>query len=310
MFNLIAKRWKIFLVAVVILFLLVIGIFPISGYLLLILTAAGINALLALGTNLFFGGTGQVNFAIAGFYAIGAYTSALLQTKAGWSFLPAALAALIVTALIAWIISKPLLRLRELSIALASLTFGLAIFLFIDTQINLTGGGDGLSIPRLTFFSYTPGDVFFYFTNWILVAVVFYICYVLNTSGRVARALKALKEDEIAASCMGVNINKYMTLTFVLGSVFMGLAGVLLVQESGWIASGYFVSWRAFLVLIMVLLGGVGSNFGVVIGAIVITFLPEVLRPIQAYGSLIYGLILFLLLRFLPKGVGGSLRWR
>ncbi len=274
-----------------------------SKYYLSLAKLAGIGIILALGMNIFFGYCGQVNFGGAAFYALGAYISALLQLKLGLHLFVALPLTLLACLLAALIIGVPLLRLRHHTLALGTVGFALVIYLMLNTWISLTGGEDGLAVPKASFFGYKAGGTFYYYFILVFVVLSYLSCHFLASS-RIGRAMRAIREDEVAARAMGVNSGHYIRLAYMLNGFFCGLAGVLFAQESGWITPSTFHLWTNVVLILMIVVGGPSSNFGAVLGGAVIMLLPQVLGAFQQYFVLIYGLLLALTLRFIPRGIG------
>jgi branched-chain amino acid transport system permease protein len=299
----IQKNWIKVLSPVVLSLLFLVLPMLLGKYSLYLFKLAGIGIILALGTNIFFGYCGQINFGVAAFYALGAYISALLQLKLGLHFFAALPLTLLACLLAALIISVPLLRLRHHTLALGTVAFASVIYLVLNTWIGLTGGEDGLSVPKIHFWGYEVRSYFHFYMIWGFVVLGYLTCHCL-VSSRVGRAMKAIREDEVAALAMGVNSGHYRRLAFVLNGIFGGLAGILFAQESGWITPSTFHLWTNVVVILMVVTGGAGSNFGASLGGAIIMVWPQLLGAFQQYHILIYGLLLALTLRFMPRGVG------
>jgi branched-chain amino acid transport system permease protein len=276
----------------------------VGKYYLYLAKLAGIGIILAIGTNIFFGYCGQINFGVAAFYALGAYISTLLQLKLGLNFFAAFPITLAVCLLASLIISVPLLRLRHHTLALGTVAFASVIYLILNTWISITGGEDGLSVPKAFFFGYKMGSKFNYYLIVVFAVLSFLSCHRLISS-RIGRAMKAIREDEVAALSMGINSAHYRRLAFMINGLFAGLAGVLFAQESGWINPSSFHMWTNVVILVMVVVGGSGSNFGAALGGAIIMLLPHLLGPFQQYHVLIYGILLALIVRFAPGGIGG-----
>jgi branched-chain amino acid transport system permease protein len=290
------------LVAVVMAFLpLLIGEF----YLYLI-RLISIYAILALGLNIFMGYCGQINLGSGGFFCIGAYSLSLLQIKLGWHYLAAFPVTIGLSFLVAWSVSKPLLRLRGHSMAIGTLSFAMAIYLISERFPSLTGGSDGIVVPPLVLFGHTMGNMFNYYFILVSLIAVYVISYLLVDSS-IGRALKAVRDDEAAAAAMGVDCHHYKTLAWVMSGVLGGLAGALYAQQSDFLSPSLFSLWANIHVLVMICVGGVGSNLGSVVGAAIMTILPYLLVSIQAYTILVQGFVLLIVLRFLPSGVVGTI---
>ena len=252
----------------------------------------GINSLLALSIYLTLS-CGMLAMANAAFMGIGAYTSSILTLNHGWPF-PAAIAAgMAAPAAVAFIIGKPTLRLSGVYLAMATLAFGEVVRIAILNTDSLTGGALGLNgIPQLT--------------QWwhVLLAVVLVLAFLARLRrSKIGRAFEAIKEDETAAGLMGIDVNGHKMLAFALGAAIAGLAGVLNAHLTFFIGPQEFGFDRGVEILTMTILGGINSLFGPVIGAWIITLLPEVLRGLQDYRGIFNGLILVVIVLFLPKGL-------
>jgi branched-chain amino acid transport system permease protein len=224
---------------------------------------------------------------------IGAYTASILTMNYGWPF-PAAIAAgMAAPALVAFVIGKPTLRLSGVYLAMATLAFGEVVRLVVIRAEGLTGGALGLNgIPQLT--------------QWwhVLLAVVLVLAFLARLRrSKIGRAFEAIKEDETAAGLMGIDVNGHKMLAFALGAAIAGLAGVLNAHLTFFIGPQEFGFDRGVEILTMTILGGINSLFGPVLGALIITLLPELLRSFKDYRAVANGLILVVIVLFLPKGL-------
>ncbi|NOT34281.1 MAG: branched-chain amino acid ABC transporter permease [Candidatus Eisenbacteria bacterium] len=274
----------------------------------------GINVVLAVSLNLINGFTGQFSIGHAGFMALGAYGSAMFSLHIGahWvaalagaglpaplaaapAFLMAALLGGLLAALAGYLVGLPSLRLRGDYLAIVTLGFGEIIRVLI-TNIDLVGGPRGLpGIPRWV-------DLF-----WVglgAAAVIGLSVHLAHSSH--GRALFAIRDDEVAAEALGVDTTRYKVMAFVLGAFFAGIAGALFAHFLGYLNPNSFTFIKSIEVIAMVVLGGMGSISGSVLAAIVLTLLPEVLRPVKEYRMVIYALMLIVLMITRPQGLLGS----
>ena len=284
-----------------------------------VLMLIGINIVLAVSLNLVNGFTGQFSIGHAGFMAVGAYTSAMFTLKLGaplaasWGFLPPPVAqglvllmALVAGGLLAaaagYIVGLPSLRLRGDYLAIVTLGFGEIIRVLI-LNIDAIGAARGLpGIPQYSTF-------FWVFGTAVLVIVV---ARRIATSTH-GRALFAIRDDEVAAEALGVDTTSYKVLAFVIGAFFAGVAGGLFAHFLSYLNPNSFTFIKSIEVIAMVVLGGMGSISGSVLAAIVLTLLPELLRPVKEYRMVIYSLMLIVLMITRPQGLLGtrelSLAW-
>lgn len=263
-----------------------------------------IYAISALGLNIFMGFTGQINLGSAAFFCIGAYLPTMLQIKFGWPYLVTFPLAVIASLVIAWVMAFPLLRLKGHAMAIGTLSFALAVNLVCIGFPSLTGGADGIVVPAVTIFGMEMGGIFNYYLILVFGILSYLMCVFLIDS-RIGRAFRAIREEEGAASALGVNVSHYKMLAWVVNGALAGLAGCLYAGQSGFLSPSVFSIWTNVVVLVMIVVGGLGTNLGSVVGSAIMTSLPYFLAAIQQYVLLTQGLFLFLFLRFLPEGVVG-----
>ena len=269
-----------------------------SIYSNLVLTL-GTNALLALSIYLTLS-CGMLVIANAAFMGIGAYTSALLTMNYGAPFPLALAAGMAAPALLAFVIGKPTLRLSGVYLAMATLAFGEVVRIALLNAESLTGGALGLNgIPQST-------------QGWhVALALVCTLALLWRLRrSKIGRAFEAIKEDETAAGLMGIDVGAHKMLAFVLGAVIAGLAGTLNAHLTFFIGPNEYGFDRAVDILTMTILGGIGSLTGPVIGAVILTLLPEVLRSFKDFRLVVNGFILVLIVLFLPRGIWDPARFR
>lgn len=282
----------------------------ISPYIGRIIMLSGIAITLAVSLNLINGFTGQFSIGHAGFMAVGAYSSAYFSVtygagvaaslgdgKIGWAialtiatFIGAAAAGLA-----GLIVGVPSLRLKGDYLAIVTLGFGQIIVVFLN-NIEVIGGARGYSgIPIVKSFF------------WIFLIAILTIVVVYNiVNSAIGRALISIRDDELAAEAMGINTTRYKVMAFVISSALAGAGGVLLAHFDGYLNPKSFEFIKSFEILIMVILGGLGSIVGSVLGAILLTVLPEALRGFAEYRMVIYSLLLIVLMITRPQGLLGS----
>jgi branched-chain amino acid transport system permease protein len=287
------------------------------AFLIRLAGVAGLYMLLALGLNLVIGFVGLLDLGFMAFYAIGAYTAALLAIQ-GWSFAACALAAAAVTVLIRVAVGFPALRLRGDYLAMVTLGFGEVVRLVLNNWDNLTNGPKGLprvgqSIPPLSLFGFQfSSNLHYYYLILACVLVAVWVCYRLNAS-RLGRAWVAIREDEIAAELMGVEVTRQKVVAFGLSALFAAVAGAIFAHWEGFVTPESFTFWESVLLVCAVVLGGMGSVSGVVLGALCIVAVPEVLRDILGTTLanaryLLFGVALVVTAIYRPQGIWPSRR--
>lgn len=295
------------------LLLFLIALFPvtlgkISPYYNTVLILVGIYVILAVSLDLLIGFAGQISVGHAAFFALGAYTSGILTAKHNLSPLIALVGGLFVSGFVAWGIGRAVLRLKGYYLAMATLGLNAVVVKLITGFASVTGGASGLlNIPPFQIFGLTLQDhTHYYYFVWGIVILVILSCLGLAKSP-FGSALIAIHSDEEAASTLGIDCPKYKLHVFVISSMFAGVAGSLFAHFMGFIAPDDFDIFTSILVLVMLFLGGVGTIYGAVLGAAFLKLLPEVTYRFQTYELFFYGLILILVLIFMPRGLLGVL---
>jgi branched-chain amino acid transport system permease protein len=295
------------------LLLLLIALFPvtlgkISPYYNTVLILVGIYVILAVSLDLLIGFAGQISVGHAAFFALGAYTSGILTAKHSISPSVALLGGFFVSGLVAWGIGRAVLRLKGYYLAMATLGLNAVIVKLITGFATVTGGASGLlNIPPFQIFGLTLQDhAYYYYFVWGIVILVILSCLGLAKSP-FGNALIAIHSDEEAASTLGIDCPKYKLHVFVISSMFAGVAGSLFAHFMGFIAPDDFDIFTSILVLVMLFLGGVGTIYGAALGAAFLKLLPEVTYRFQTYELFFHGLILILVLIFMPRGLLGVL---
>ena len=293
----------------IVIFLITLPFFA-DRYALDLATQTGIYIVLALGLNIVVGQTGLLVLGYVAFYAVGAYTYAILSTGGHtvgfWTVLPIAA---FLAGIFGLLLGAPALRLRGDYLAIVTLGFGEITRIVLNNWDNLTGGPNGISgVPRPSIgpLSFDSLNNFYFLVLGLIVLTVFVVNR-LNDS-RIGRAWIAIREDEIAAEAMGVNTFALKLLAFALGAVIAGLAGVFYVAKMGFVSPESFNFLESIIILCMVVLGGMASIPGVILGAVVLYLLPEGLREFQQYRMLIFGGALVAIMVFRPQGFIGTRR--
>ncbi len=271
----------------------------------------GLYVLVVLGLNVFIGFAGQISLGHAAFFGLGAYGSAILTTSVQVPAWAALVATALAVALLAVLIGLPTLRLHGHYLAMATLGMNYVFHITVVEWDRLTGGPSGLSgVPSLSFFGLALDDeVRFHYLIWSAVFLALILCLNLLRSG-VGRGLAALAQDETAAACLGVNVRAGKLKTFVLSAVFASVAGSLFAHYFGYVNPEAFGVFKSVDLVIMVVVGGIGSVWGSLFGAAFVTLLPHWLEFLADYFDLIHGALLVLILLFLPQGLVTGLRER
>jgi branched-chain amino acid transport system ATP-binding protein len=280
-----------------------------NAYALSNMKTAGLYALMALGTNLIMGQAGQLSFGSLAFAGIGGYTAALTSVRLHWPPIAGLALGLVLACAVAIVVGKPVLRLRLYFLALATMALVAIFTVVVQTWRSLTYGSSGVpGIPWLSL-GIIKFDSYFkqYYLVWILVIVILLVCEAAMRS-RVGRALHALAVNETAASSLGIDCPAWKLRAFVASAAICGLGGGLWVLFLSSATPTDFSLKAAILVIIMVMIGGMESLLGSVIGAIAISWLTFSLGSLQQYSGVAYALILILLVLFLPNGLAGIAR--
>lgn len=265
------------------------------------------NAIVCVGLNLLIGYAGQISLGHAGFVALGAYGSALFTAKLGMPPLVALVVSAAGVGALAFLISRPILKLKGHYLAMATLGIGIIIHIVLKTEARITGGPDGISVPSFSLFGFIlDGDRAWYWTGAALLVVAVWLALNIIDSP-VGRALRALHGSEVGAETVGIDTTRYKVMAFVVSAVFASVAGSLVAHKTSFITpdiSGFFYSIE---LVTMVVLGGMASTFGAVVGAVILTLLPQVLAAFDDYEAMVLGAIMMGTMIFMPKGLLPSL---
>lgn len=275
-----------------------------NEYYLTVLIVAGFHTIVTMGLNLLMGYAGQVSLGHAAFYGIAAYTTGILTARFHWPVAAGIAAGIALVLVVAAGIAVPTLRLRGHYLAMGTLGFGIIVYIVLNEATDLTGGPSGLTgIPKLTVAGFPVAtDLGFYYVVWGVALLLFLLAQNLVRS-RLGRALRAIHTSETAAAVLGVDTQRYKIGVFILSAVYAAVAGTLYAHYVTFISPGSFGFHASIQFVTMVVLGGMGSLWGAVAGAVFLTGLPEVLRAIEDYDILLYGGLLILCMMFLPGGL-------
>ena len=274
-----------------------------NPYKLGLLNLIGINVIVVLGLNLFIGYAGQISLGHAAFFGLGAYGSAVLTATYQADPWLALVATALAVALLALVIGLPTLRLHGHYLAMATLGFNYVFHILLVEWDRVTGGPSGLSgVPHLSIFGLEiNNDLRFHYLVWSFALLGLVLCLNLVRSG-VGRGLAALAQDVVAAGCLGVDVKRDKIKIFVLSAVFASVAGSLFAHNFSYVNPDAFSVFNSVDLVIMVVVGGLGSIWGTLFGVAFITLLPHYLEFLADYFDLIHGAILVLILLFLPQG--------
>ena len=265
-----------------------------------------INIIVAAGLNIVKGYCGQVTVGHVGLYAVGSYTAGCMFLYLGsglWITLPAAI---VVTALFGVVMGVPSLRLEGPYLALATLGGGEAIRLFIENGefFGSTYGISSISQPVIFGVPFDTPDKYYFIAMPVMLIAVYFSFSVLKSS--VGRAFMAIREDQISAAASGINVKKYKLLAFILSAMFAGAAGAVYAHfPPGYIHPNNYTVIEMVTFLAMVVFGGLGHLWGGIIGAVIITIVYDITRPLYQYQLFIFGLTIVFTILFMPKGIGG-----
>jgi branched-chain amino acid transport system permease protein len=284
----------------------VIALLPlalVNNYLYDVAILVGLNAIVCVGLNLLIGYAGQISLGHAGFFGLGAYGSAILTARYGWPPLAALAAASLGVALLAYLVGRPILRLRGHYLAMATLGLGVIISIVVANEDQFTGGPDGMSVPPLTVFGAAlSGEKPWYWLVGALLLLAVWLALNLIESP-MGRALRALHGSEVAAEMIGVDSARHKLAAFVLSAAFAGAAGALTAHYAGFITPSHTSFLHSIELVTMVVFGGMASTFGAVVGAAVLTTLPQLLTVFKEYEMVVFGAVMMLTMIFMPRGL-------
>lgn len=281
-----------------------------NSYYLDIVIRMGINAVIVLSLNLLVGYAGQISLGHAGFVGLGAYASAVLPTHFGWHPLLAMAAGAAGTGLLALLVARPILRLKGHYLAMATLGLGIIINIVIRNEAAWTGGPDGMPVQSMDLFGYELArDIQWY---WVVaVLLLLSVWGALNLiDSPFGRALRGLHGSEIASQVVGVDVPRYKTVVFVLSAVAASIMGSILAHYVGFVTPEVANFFHSIELITMVVVGGMASVFGSVLGAVLLTALPQALATFEGWEVVVFGAILMLCMIFLPRGLVPTLAAR
>jgi branched-chain amino acid transport system permease protein len=304
--RLLRNRWALVLGLALVLATLPLA-FP-SNYYFRVAALVNIFALAAIGLNLLMGYAGQVSLGHAGFMGIGAYAVAIGASRFGLHGIVAMLAGAAVAGLLAFLVGRPILRLKGHYLAVATLGLGLLISMVLTNEAGWTGGPDGMAVPRLELFGMRlrgPDTWYMISAGALVLGVILALNLIESPTGR---AMRAIHDSEIAARVVGVDVAAYKLKIFVISAIYASIAGSLMAFLNGHITpDGTAGFLRSVELVTMVVLGGLGSVLGAIVGAAMLVILPQALTIFHEYEHLLLGLIIMASMILLPRGVIPSL---
>ena len=282
----------------------------VNNYFYEVAILVGLNAIVCVGLNLLIGYAGQISLGHAGFFGLGAYGSAILTARYGWPPITALLATTLAVALLALAVGRPILRLRGHYLAMATLGMGIIISIVIVTEDRLTGGPDGMSVPPLVLAGLTlAGERVWYWVVGVVLVLSVWLALNLIDSPH-GRALRALHGSEVAAEVGGIDSARHKVRVFVISAVYAAIAGSLTAHYAGFITPGKVSFFHSIELVTMVVFGGMASTFGAVVGAAMLTMLPQALTVFKEYEMVVFGAVMMLTMIFMPKGLVPTLAAR
>ena len=300
----------------------ILAVLPIklSRFSLYNLNIIAIFAIVAVGLNLLTGYTGQVSLCHAAFFAIGGYSYIILMTKYNLNFLLCLASSGVITSLSGLIVGIPALRLLGIYLAIATMGFGFIVEQLILEMGWLTGGANGISIGSLSIFSLAIDSDRKYFYLIYLVFVIMVVVARNLVYSNTGRSFKALMDSEVSAATSGIHVARYKIIAFGISSFYAGIAGALYAQYQGFISPENYNIFLSIDFIVMIVIGGMGTVYGGIIGAAFVMFLPEVLTTVKGFFpgllneevaymfySMVYGIILLLFILYIPSGIYGGI---
>ncbi|GAA0179930.1 hypothetical protein SH2C18_27170 [Clostridium sediminicola] len=278
-----------------------------SNYFMDIIVRILFYVIFASSLNVINGYSGQFNIGHAGFMLIGAYTGALLATKAGLSFWFCLPIAGVFTAVVGFLVALPTLKLQGIYLAIVTLGFSEIIRLVTLNWIGLTGGPLGVkNIPKVQLFGLKTSSPMVYYYIALGVVVICLYCTYKVINSRIGRAWMSIREDTTAAKSLGVEVRMYKALNFMYGAFWAGVGGALMSPYYRFLSSDMFVTDEGFNVLAMVILGGQGTLIGPIVGAVMVNTITEVFRFASEYRLVVYAILIIVMMWCRPQGLVGA----
>ena len=280
---------------------------PINGFYVFLAQTFFYTAIAVIGLNLLLGLSGQMSLGQAGFYALGAYGSALMALKLGWPLPLSILFGTVIAAIGGALVGVFALRTRGLYLAMTTLAVGYVLDILAQRWVGLTGGTMGLmGIPQFEDLSWMPAPtILFYASGLALLLVQLFADYINDT--RAGRNLRAIRESEVFAASVGIDVSRWKAVIFGFAAALAGLGGTFFAHQSGYVGSDAFSVRLSVALLIAAVVGGLGTKSGPLLGTLILLGIVELIAGIDKYGLLVYGSILLVVLLAFPKGAAGVL---
>jgi branched-chain amino acid transport system permease protein len=284
------------------------GLLPIiclnDSYIVLLLCTTEISIIAVSGLDILFGYSGQISLGHAGFYCIGAYTSAILSRNLGLPVFATIFIGGFLAMIVAVLLALPAVKLVHHFLALVTISFGELIYLFVSEARGLTEGYTGMNfIPRPKIGNFVfESNTSYYYIIYAMLVLLLLLKRRLVDSGT-GRAFIAIREDAYAANGMGINVTKYKTMAFAISALYTSLAGALYAHLIGFISPESFSADQSTLFLTMLLFGGMGNFWGPIIGSLALAMLSDFLQKLGSYQMLVYGVILLVIIVYIPGGI-------
>ncbi len=262
-----------------------------------------LNAIVCVGLNLLIGYAGQISLGHAGFYGLGAYGSAILSAQQGWPAWASMPAAVIAVGVLAFAVGRPTLRLKGHYLAMATLGLGVIVSIVLTNEDRVTGGPDGMTVPPLEVFGQAlRGEAIWYAIVGVALWLTVWLALNLIASP-VGRALRALHGSEVAAETVGIASASWKLRVFVISALIAAAAGALTAHYAGFVTPSKASFLHSVELVIMVVFGGMASIWGAVVGAAVLTLLPQLLTVLKDYEMMVFGAVLIVTMIFFPRGI-------
>jgi branched-chain amino acid transport system permease protein len=285
---------------------LIIVILPFAlpnNYYVDVAVMAGFNAVVCVGLNLLIGYAGQISLGHAGFFGLGAYASAILVTRYGWPPLGAMLAGAVMVGILAYVLARPILKLKGHYLAMATLGVGIIISIVINTEAWITGGPDGIAAGSLKIGGYEFKTERQWY--WLVGAMLLLAVWLANNlvDSPVGRALRSVHGSEVGAEVVGVHTARYKVMIFVVSALFASIAGSMYAHYVPQLTPTKADFFKSIELVTMVVFGGMASTYGSIVGAVFLTALPQVLTVFEDYEAMILGAIMMGTMIFMPRGL-------